>query len=68
MQKETTGEWFISSGLETDKADLPGKPDVDSLNTTNSAGVDLGTLNYIHTPDGATVGWLDFEDEYERTV
>ncbi len=38
MKKETTGDWFISFGLETDEADLPEKPDVDSLNTDNSVG------------------------------
>ncbi len=66
VKKETTGEWFVSFGLETDKADLPGNPDVDSLDTSNSVGIDLGILNYIHTSDGKTVDWLDLEDEYER--
>jgi putative transposase len=66
VKKETTGDWFTSFGLETDEADLPEKPDVDSLNTDNSVGVDLGILNYIHTSDGTTVDWIDLEDEYER--
>ncbi|UWG47840.1 Transposable element, IS605 OrfB family [Halanaeroarchaeum sp. HSR-CO] len=66
IKKETTGEWFVSFGLETDEADLPEKPDVDSLDTSNSVGVDLGIQNYIHTSDGKTVDWLDLEDEYER--
>ncbi|EMA57009.1 RNA-guided endonuclease InsQ/TnpB family protein [Halorubrum kocurii] len=66
VKKETTGDWFVSFGLETDEADLPEKPDVDSLNTDNSVGVDLGILNYIHTSDGTTVDWIDLEDEYER--
>ena len=65
IKKETTGEWFVSFGLETDDADLPEKPDVDSLNTSNSVGIDLGILNYIHTSDGKTVDWLDLEDDYE---
>ncbi|TKX82636.1 transposase, partial [Halorubrum sp. SS5] len=55
VKKETTGDWFISFGLKTDEADLPEKPDVDSLNADNSVGVDLGILNYIHTSDGTTV-------------
>jgi putative transposase len=46
--------------------DLPEKSDVNSLNTSNSVGVDLGILNYVHTSDGATVDWIDLEDEYER--
>ena len=52
FKKETTGEWFISFSLETDDADLPKKPDVDTLNASNSVGIDLGILNYIHTSDG----------------
>ncbi len=66
IKKETTGEWFVSFGLETDDECLPEKPDVDSLDTSNSVGIDLGILNSIHTSDGKTVDWLDLEDEYER--
>jgi len=66
FKKETTGEWFVSFGLETNDANLPEKPDVDSLDTSNSVGIDLGIQNYIHTSDGKTVDWLDLEDEYER--
>jgi putative transposase len=66
IKKETTGDWFVSFGLETDDEGLPEKPDVDSLNTSNSVGIDLGILNYIHTSDGKTVDWFDLEDEYER--
>jgi len=66
FKKETTGEWFVSFGLETAKADLPEKPDVDSLDASNSVGIDLGIQNYIHTSDGKIVDWLDLEDEYER--
>ncbi len=64
VKKETTGEWFVSFGLETNDADLPEKSDVDTLDTSNSVGIDLGILNYIHTSDGKTVDWLDLEDEY----
>ncbi|SDD79088.1 RNA-guided endonuclease TnpB family protein [Natrinema hispanicum] len=66
IKKVTTGDWFISFGLETDEADLPEKPDVDLLDASNSVGVDLGILNYIHTSDGTTVDWLDLKDEYNR--
>jgi putative transposase len=66
VKKETTGDWFVSVGLETDEANLPEKPDVDSLDVSNSVGIDLGILNYIHTSDGKTVDWLDLDDEYER--
>ncbi|WP_433633734.1 RNA-guided endonuclease InsQ/TnpB family protein [Halomicrococcus sp. NG-SE-24] len=66
VKKETTGEWFVSFGLETDDENLPGKPDVNSLDASNSVGLDLGILNYIHTSDGKAVDWLDLEDEYER--
>jgi putative transposase len=66
FKKETTGEWFVIFGLETDDANLPEKPAVDSVDTSNSVGIDLGILNYIHTSDGTTVDWLDLEDDYER--
>jgi len=66
VKKETTGDWFISLGLETDDADLPENPDVNSLDASNSVGIDLGILNYIHTSDGKTVEWLDPKDDYER--
>ncbi|RLM63300.1 RNA-guided endonuclease TnpB family protein [Halorubrum sp. Atlit-26R] len=66
VKQETTGKWFVSFGLETDTADLPGKPDVETLDTSNSIGIDLGILNYIYTSDGTTVDWLELEDEYAR--
>ncbi|EMA64560.1 RNA-guided endonuclease InsQ/TnpB family protein [Halorubrum kocurii] len=66
VKKGTTGDWFISFGLETDEADLPEKPEVEMLDTSNSIGIDLGILNYIHTSDGNTVDWLDLKDEYDR--
>ncbi|MFA9517405.1 RNA-guided endonuclease InsQ/TnpB family protein [Halopenitus sp. H-Gu1] len=66
IKKETTGDWFVSFGLETDDADPPEKPDVDSLDTSNSVGIDLGILSYVHTSDAKTVDWLDLEDEYDR--
>ncbi|MFC7231415.1 RNA-guided endonuclease InsQ/TnpB family protein [Saliphagus sp. GCM10025308] len=65
FKKETTGEWFISFGLETDDEHVPEKPALDSLDASNSVGIDLGILNYIHTSDGKTVDWLDLENEYE---
>ena len=66
FKKERTGEWFVSFGLKIDESGLPEKPDVDSLDASNSVGVDLGIQNYIHTSDGKTVEWLDLEDDYER--
>ncbi|ELY45859.1 transposase, IS605 OrfB family protein [Natronorubrum tibetense GA33] len=66
LKKETTGEWFVSFSLETDDEYVPEKPALDSLDASNSVGIDLGILNYIHTSDGKTVDWLDLEDEYER--
>ncbi|MDL0131898.1 transposase [Halobacterium salinarum] len=66
VKKETTGDWFVSFGLETDDADLPEKPALGELDSSNSVGIDLGILNYVHTSDGKTVDWLDLEGEYER--
>ena len=56
----------MSFGPETDDADLPEKPDVDSLDASNSVGIDLGIQNYIQMSDGKTVNWFDVEDEYEQ--
>jgi len=66
VKKETTGDWFVSFGLETDDADLPEKPALEKLDSSNSVGIDLGIVTYAHTSDGRTVDWLDLEDEYER--
>ena len=65
FKKERTGEWFVSFSLETDE-EVPKKPDVDSLDASNSVGIDLGIRSYIHTSDGKTVGWIDLEDEYDQ--
>ena len=66
VKKETTGDWFVSFGLETDETEMPEKPALDTLDASNSVGIDLGLLNYIHTSDGKTVDWLALEDEYYR--
>lgn len=66
FKKERTGEWFVSFNLETTDEHIPEKPDVNSLDATNSVGIDLGILNYIHTSDGDTVDWLNLDEEYDR--
>ena len=66
IKKETTGDWFVSFGLEREEASLPEKTDVDLLNASNCVGIDIRIQNYIHTSDGKTVDWLDLSDEYER--
>ena len=66
FKKETTGDWFVTFSLTTDDEHVSGKPDVASLDASNSVGIDLGVLNYIHTSDGKTVDWLNLENEYER--
>ena len=66
FKKETTDKLFVSFRLETDKADLPEKPAVKSLDTSNSVGIEFGIQNYIHMSDGKTVDWLALGDEYER--
>jgi len=65
FKKERTGERFVSFSLETGD-EVPEKPSVDSLDASNSVGIDLGIQSYIHTSDGKMVEWLDLEDEYER--
>ncbi|WP_049897311.1 RNA-guided endonuclease InsQ/TnpB family protein [Halorubrum distributum] len=66
FKKEPTGEWFVTFSLETEDKHVPEKPAVESLTASNSVGIDLGILNYIHTSDGKTVDWIDLEDEYDR--
>jgi len=66
LKKEVTGEWFVSFSLKTDEEHVPEKLDVESLDASNSIGIDLGILNYIHTTEGLSVGCLDLEVEYER--
>jgi putative transposase len=66
LKKERTGEWFVSFSLDTNDEHVSEKPDVNSLDASNSVGLDLGILNYIHTSDGKTLEWLDLDGEYER--
>ncbi|MFC7166978.1 RNA-guided endonuclease InsQ/TnpB family protein [Halospeciosus flavus] len=66
LKRERTGEWFVTFGIEVDDATLPEKPDVETLDSGNSVGVDLGILNYIYTSDGFAVTSLDLDSEHER--
>ena len=66
LKKETTGEWYVTFGLEVEDTALPEKPDVDDLDVEDCVGIDLGITNYIYTSDGDSVDWLDLSDEYER--
>ena len=66
FKKERTGEWFVTFSLEIDDERLPQNPALDKLDASNSVGIDLGILNYIHTSGGKTVESLDLDDEYER--
>ncbi len=66
LKKETTGEWYVTFGLEVEAPALPKNPDVDDLDTKDCVGIDLGITNYIYTSDGDSVDWLDLSDEYDR--
>jgi len=66
LKKETTGEWYVTFGLEVEDTALPEKLDVDDLDTEDCVGIDLGITNYIYTSDGDSVDWLDLTDEYDR--
>ena len=63
LKKEPTGEWFACFVVDVPKAD---KPDPETIDRSNSVGVDLGILSYIHTTDNLSVGPLDLTAEYER--
>ncbi|WP_251331568.1 RNA-guided endonuclease InsQ/TnpB family protein [Haloplanus pelagicus] len=66
LKKETTGEWYVTFGLEVEDTPLPEKPDVEDLDAEGCVGIDLGINNYIYSSDGDSVDWLDLSDEYER--
>jgi putative transposase len=66
LKKETTGEWYVTFGLEVEDATLPEKPDIDDVDVEDCIGLDLGIQNYIYTSDGDSVDWLDLSDEYDR--
>ncbi|SFC70066.1 putative transposase [Halobiforma haloterrestris] len=66
LKKETTGEWYVTFGLELEETAPPEKPDVDDLDVEDCVGIDIGIQNYIYTSDGDSVDWLDLTDEYDR--
>ncbi|TYL36154.1 transposase [Natronococcus pandeyae] len=66
LKKETTGEWYVTFGLDVEDTALPEKLDVDDLDIEDCVGVDLGIQNYIYTSDGDSMDWLDLSDEYDR--
>jgi putative transposase len=63
LKKEPTGAWYVSFCIETDE---PEKPNVDSIEPSDTVGLDLGVLNFIHDSDGRSIGRLDLSDERER--
>jgi len=66
LKKETTGEWYVTFGLEVEDTAFPEKSDVDGLDAEDCVGIDLGINNYIYTSDGDSVDWLDLTGEYDR--
>jgi putative transposase len=66
LKKETTGEWYVTFGLEIEDTALPEKPGVDDLDAEDCVGIDLGINNYIYTSDDDSVDWLDLSGEYDR--
>jgi transposase, IS605 OrfB family, central region len=66
LKKETTGEWYVTFGLEIEDTELPEKPEANIMNAEDCVGIDLGIQNYVYTSDGDSVDWLDLSDEYER--
>jgi putative transposase len=60
-QKEPTGEWFVTFGIETPDGP-PAKPD----DPEKVVGIDVGILKYAHDTDGRAVGSLDLSAERNR--
>lgn len=63
IKKEPTGAWFVSFCIETDK---PDKPDIETIDSKDTVGIDLGIINLIRDSDGRSVGRLDLSDDRER--
>lgn len=63
LKKEPTGAWYVSFCVETE---TPEKPAVEDIDSTDTVGLDLGVLNFIHDSDGRSVGRLDLSGERER--
>jgi putative transposase len=66
IKKESTGEWFVTFGLEMPDDALTSKTPVDELDSDDCVGIDLGIQNYIYTSDGDSVDCLDLSEEYDR--
>jgi putative transposase len=66
IKAESTGEWFVSFGLEVDDEHLPEKPSKAELDEADCVGIDLGICNYVHTSAGLSVGRVDLKSEYDR--
>jgi transposase, IS605 OrfB family, central region len=66
IKQETTGEWFVSFGLDLPADTVPSKPALSEIEPQECVGVDLGITNYIHTSENLTVDTLDLSDEYDR--
>ena len=63
LKKEPTGAWYVSFCIETTQ---PDKPDVDTIDTEDCVGIDLGVLNFTHDSDGRSVSRLDLSGDRER--
>nr|WP_233340440.1 transposase [Haloprofundus sp. MHR1] len=63
LKKEATGAWYASFCIE---AETTEKPSVEDINSTDTVGLDLGVLNFIHDSDGRSVERLDLSNERER--
>ena len=63
LKKEPTGAWYVSFCIEVDE---PAKPEPTDIETTDTVGIDLGVLNFIHDSDGRSIDRLDLSDERER--
>lgn len=63
IKQEPTGDWYASFTVETD---TPEKPAVETIDSDNCVGIDLGILSYVHDSDDRSVSRLDMSDDRER--
>lgn len=63
LKKEPTSAWYVSFCIDVDE---PDKPAVESIDSDDAVGIDLGVMNFVHDSDGRSVSRLDLSDDRDR--
>lgn len=65
LKKQKTGDWTVSIAVEYD-ADYPEKPPIESIDPSDTVGIDLGITKFIHDSTGRAILPLDEQADRER--